>query len=153
MHYFTSYFFVVYLGFGFSGIGISLFCAYTTMLICMVVYEHFQQDIKQAGVMPDRRVFQDLKEYFWLGLPYTLMVVIDQWAWEMLVLLAGFFTVKEQASQIILVTITSFCYMCGLGLDQTSCAIIGFRIGAGKVQDAKKYYKLLILTSFCIVVI
>lgn len=69
----------------------------------------------------------------------------------MLVLLAGFFTVKEQASQIILVTITSFCYTCGLGLDQTACAIIGFRIGAGKVRQAKEYYKLLICISFLIV--
>lgn len=63
------------------------------MLICMLIYERFQEDIKEAAVMPDRRVFQDLKAYFWLGLPYTLMVVIDQWAWELLILLAGFFTI------------------------------------------------------------
>ena len=137
MHYFLSYFFVIWMGFGFSGLGVSLFFAYFTMLTCMLIYEHFQHDIREAAVMPDKRVFQDLKAYFWLGLPYTLMVVIDQWAWELLILLAGFFTVKEQASQIILVTITSFCYMCGLGLDQTACAIVGFRIGAGQVHKAK----------------
>ena len=41
MHYFTSYFFVIWMGFGFSGLGVSLFCAYLTMLICMLIYEYF----------------------------------------------------------------------------------------------------------------
>lgn len=102
-------------------------------------------------VYPDRRIFKDLGAYAWLGLPYTLMVVLDQWAWELLILLSGFWTVDEQASQIILVTITSVCYMCGLGLDQTSCALVGFQIGAGDVPKAKKYYKLLFVVSLWIV--
>ena len=67
--------------------------------------------------------------------------------------MAGFWTVNEQAAQIILVTIVSICYMCGLGLDQTSCAFIGFQIGSGNVKKAKKYYKLLFIFSIWIVVI
>lgn len=70
-----------------------------------------------------------------------------------MILLSGFWTVDEQASQIILVTITSICYMCGLGLDQTSCAIVGFQIGAGDVPKAKKYYKLLFVVSLWIVIL
>ena len=46
-------------------------------------------------IYPDRRTFQDLGAYAWLGLPYTLMVVLDQWAWELLILLSGFWTVEE----------------------------------------------------------
>ena len=68
-------------------------------------------------IYPDARIFKDLGAYFWLGLPYAFMVVLDQWAWELLILLSGFWTVDEQASQIILVTIVSICYMSGLGLD------------------------------------
>lgn len=43
--------------------------------------------------------------------------------------------------------------MCGLGLDQTSCAIVGFQIGAGDVPKAKKYYKLLFVVSLWIVIL
>ena len=46
-------------------------------------------------VYPDFRMFEDLGAYVWLGLPYTLMVMLDQWAWEFLVLLSGFWTVDE----------------------------------------------------------
>lgn len=102
-------------------------------------------------VWPDRRIFKDLGAYFFMGVPYALMIVIDQWAWELLILLSGFWTVNEQASQIILVTITSICYMCGLGLDQTACAIVGFQIGSGDVKKAKKYYKLLFIFSLWVV--
>ena len=104
-------------------------------------------------VYPDKRMFQDLGAYAWLGLPYTLMVVLDQWAWELLILLSGFWTVDEQASQIILVTTTSICYMCGLGLDQTACAIVGFQSGANAGPKAKKYYKLIFIVSCWIVMI
>lgn len=86
-----------------------------------------------------------------LGLPYAFMVIIDQWAWEMLMLLCGYWSIEEQASQIILVTITSICYMCGLGLDQAACALVGFQIGANDIAKAKKYYKLLSFVSIWIV--
>lgn len=151
MHLLFSYIFIIRMDMALVGTGLSLFIAYLTMLIMMLVYSTYQDDIKEAMVYPDMRIFKDLGAYAWLGLPYTLMVVLDQWAWELLILLAGFWTVDEQASQIILVTITSVCYMCGLGLDQTACAIIGFQIGAVDVIKAKKYYALLFIVGLWIV--
>ena len=68
------------------------------MLVLMILYANNQDDIKEAMVFPDRRTFDDLGAYFWLGLPYALMVMLDQWAWELLILLSGFWTVDEQAS-------------------------------------------------------
>lgn len=64
----------------------------------MIVYAFSQDDIKEAMFWPDRRVFEELGTYFWLGLPFAFMVVLDQWAWEILVLLAGIWTVGEQAA-------------------------------------------------------
>ena len=43
--------------------------------------------------------------------------------------------------------------MVGLGLDQTSCAIIGYQIGAGNVPKAKKYLKLLFNVGIVIVLL
>jgi len=47
---------------------------------------------------PDKRIFEDLGAYFWLGLPSAIMIVLDQWAYEILILLAGIWTVEEQAA-------------------------------------------------------
>lgn len=41
--------------------------------------------------------------------------------------------------------------MCGLGLDQTSCAIVGYQIGAGNVPKAKQYLRLLFNVSIFVV--
>lgn len=46
-------------------------------------------------IWPDRRIFEELGTYFWLGLPFAFMVVLDQWAWELMILLAGVWTVGE----------------------------------------------------------
>jgi len=41
--------------------------------------------------------------------------------------------------------------MCGLGLDQTSCAIIGYQIGAGNTKKARQYLRLLFVIGAVIV--
>ncbi len=38
--------------------------------------------------------------------------------------------------------ITLMAFMFGVGLDKSSCAIIGYNIGKGDVDRAKMFYKL-----------
>lgn len=64
----------------------------------MTIYALFQDDIKEAMILPDTRIFEDLGAYFCLGLPSAVMIVLDQWAYEFLILLAGIWTVEEQAA-------------------------------------------------------
>lgn len=43
--------------------------------------------------------------------------------------------------------------MCGMGLDQTACALVGFQIGAGDIKKAETYYRLLINVGAIIVML
>ena len=98
IHLVCSYFLVIEWNYGLQGTGISLSIAYLVMLLQMLIYAYFQDDIKEAMFCPDLRVFEDLGAYFWLGLPSAIMIVLDQWAYEILILLAGLWTVEEQAA-------------------------------------------------------
>jgi MATE family multidrug resistance protein len=39
--------------------------------------------------MPDRRVMEDLKPYFRIAIPSTVMLCLDWWVWELLILISG----------------------------------------------------------------
>jgi len=46
-----------------------------------------------------------------------LMIFLDWWVWELMILLSGYLSVPEQAAQIVLMNIKSFLYMFGLGME------------------------------------
>lgn len=136
VHYTSCQYFVIDCGYGLNGTGIALFCTYFIIYITMFLWARCEKDIEAAVALPNKRAFQNLLSYGKMGVPLTFMMMLDQWAWELMVLLSGFFTIYEQAAQIILCSIVGICYMVGMGLDQTACAIIGNLIGEGNYREA-----------------
>ena len=61
----------------------------------------------------------------------TLIMCLDWWVWELMAFLAGYFTVDEQASMIILTNIDLFMFMTSRGFEIGSCALVGNAIGSG----------------------
>ena len=61
----------------------------------MISWANFSPDIKAAMIPLDIRTFQNIKEYAKMAVPYTIMIVLDQWVWEFMVVIAGLFTVRE----------------------------------------------------------
>lgn len=53
---------------------------------------------------------------------------------------SGWFTIQEQASQIIVMNIDSFTFMFVIGFEVASCALIGNQIGLKNVDEAKHIY-------------
>ena len=62
----------------------------------------FKPDISEAVIMPDQRVFADFKEYFRLAIPSTVMVTLDWWIGEFMVLISGWLSVDEQAATVVM---------------------------------------------------
>jgi hypothetical protein len=51
--------------------------------------------MQEALVSPDRRVIEDLKPYMAVALPSVIMIALDWWAWELLILIGGWLGVPE----------------------------------------------------------
>jgi multidrug resistance protein, MATE family len=64
-------------------------------------------------------------DYVKIGAPSTFMICLDWWAWELNLMFSGYFGVTQQATQIILMQIIALAYMFAIGLEESSCAIIG----------------------------
>lgn len=81
--------------------------------------------MKKALVCPDRRVFEDSWEFLSIAFPNVLMLCLDWWVFELMIVFSGWLGVKEQATQIIMLNVVSMAYMIAIGLEAASCSIIG----------------------------
>jgi hypothetical protein len=46
-------------------------------------------------VWPDMRILLGLKEYLQIAIPSMLMIFLDWWVWELMILLSGYLSVPE----------------------------------------------------------
>lgn len=68
-------------------------------------------------------------------------------------LIAGWIGVTEQASQVVLISLTTFSYATGQGLSSPGCTMIGLNIGRSNVTKAKEYMKaVLIVLVFSLII-
>mgnify|MGYP000430374983 CR=1 FL=1 len=82
-----------------------------------------------------------------LGLPGTVMLCSEWWAFEFLMLMATFLGTHEVAAQAIILQISSISFMVPLGIGVTCASIVGNAIGAGKMQLAQQIGKLCLVYS------
>lgn len=64
----------------------------------MLIWANLTDEIKKAMIYPDYRIFENILDYGRMGIPYTIMTVVDQWIWETMIIIAGLFTVREQTA-------------------------------------------------------
>ena len=95
----------------------------------------------------DWRAFDDWKEFILLGLPGTVMLCSEWWAFEFLMLLATFLGTAQVAAQAIILQISSIAFMVPLGIGVTCASLVGNSIGAGKLTLAKQVGKISLIYS------
>ena len=116
VHLIASYVFIVRNNLGITGTGYAAVCTFTTQLIVLVI-AICCSEMKKCLVYPDSRIFSGFCEFLKIALPNTIMLVLDWWVWELMMIFSGWLGVIEQATQIILMNITAMAYMAGIGLE------------------------------------
>eukprot|EP01032_Pedospumella_encystans_P014245 gene14245-16375_t len=97
----------------------------------------------------DRRAWDDWWEYIQLGLPGTVMLCSEWWAFEILMLFATLLGTPEVAAQTIILQISSMAFMVPLGIGVTVASFVGNAIGAGKITLAKQMGKIGLIYTGC----
>jgi len=97
----------------------------------------------------DRRAWDDWWEYIQLGLPGTVMLCSEWWAFEILMLFATLLGTPEVAAQTIILQISSMAFMVPLGIGVTVASFVGNAIGAGKITLAKQMGKIGLMYTGC----
>ena len=91
--------------------------------------------------MPDKRIFEanGLKQYWRLGWPSSLMISLDIWVWELLVLISGYLGVLAQDATLIVMNVILITYQFAAGLEFTSSTTVGYFTGARNFEAARNY--------------
>lgn len=84
-----------------------------------------------------------------IGIPSTVMVCLDWWVWELLVLISGYLGTLEQATNIVIMNIILITYMITMGLETAACTLVGQEIGADNLGEAKKLFDSIMKVSTC----
>jgi MATE family multidrug resistance protein len=137
-------------------------CALATTMTWCYIYLlnnwklHNETDLKDALSVSifDPRVRSDMSSYLSIGLPNMVTIIIEFIAYEITVLYLGHIGIVNQATQIVLLNFLSIILMISFGYQQAACALVGQKVGANKVYEAKKiWHKLLFLFAVSDVVL
>lgn len=139
LHYFWCQLFVVQLDLQIVGLGIANAITFSLALIAMLIYQSQLQDIqKSACSLFDKRVFdsEGLKQYANVGFPNVLLLYMNFWIWELMILLSGLLSVDGQAANIIIMSIVNMFQMTAHGVGQAVSTLMGKQVGLQKVNEA-----------------
>mmetsp|Transcript_13335 Transcript_13335/g.12084 ORF Transcript_13335/g.12084 Transcript_13335/m.12084 type:complete len:562 (+) Transcript_13335:43-1728(+) len=90
--------------------------------------------------------FKGLFDYFKLGLPGTVMLCSEWWAFEILTIFSSLLGTDSVAAQAIIIQTVTLCFMIPLGIGIGTSSLVGNALGAGKKQLAIQLARLSIKT-------
>lgn len=93
LHIYWCHLFVTEYGWDLHGLGLAINLTSLLLLLTTVMYTHRIKEIQDALFWPDATVFEGWREYFKLGVPTTVMLLAEYWAWQFLAILSGIFGV------------------------------------------------------------
>lgn len=85
--------------------------------------------------------FKNWPEFIMLGLPGTVMLCSEWWAFEILTIFASVLGTAEVAAQTIILQTASLAFMIPLGIGVATTSLVGNSIGAGKKSLAVRVGK------------
>jgi MATE family multidrug resistance protein len=97
-----------------------------------------------------KAAFEDWYEFIMLGLPGTVMLCSEWWAYEVLTIFASLLGTAEVAAQTIILQTASLAFMIPLGIGVACASLVGNALGAGKKSLAIDLGKLSISGIFCL---
>jgi len=80
---------------------------------------------------------KSLWEFVKIGVGSMGTICLEWWSFEFMMLFSSYISVKATATQIILMNTCSLCFMLPLGLQIAASVLIGQRIGALDLLQAK----------------
>lgn len=101
----------------------------------------YKEATRKCLVRFDLATFKKIGSYLRLGIPTALMTFMDMIIFTLMVILANFIGVNENAGQVIILNLLSIMFSIPLGFNSGACALVGRNIGKGNIKKAEIYAK------------
>ncbi|CAM8983797.1 unnamed protein product [Rhodiola kirilowii] len=132
------------------GAALSIGLSYWLEVIALGLYAKYSPSCEKTRAAFSMDAFRCIREFLQFGFPSAVMVCLEWWVYELLVLLAGILPDSKVETSVlaICITITSLHYFVPYGLGAALSTRISNELGAGNPQAAKLALWTLISIAF-----
>ncbi|XP_039048024.1 protein DETOXIFICATION 3-like [Hibiscus syriacus] len=126
-------------GLGNCGAALAIGLSYWLNVILLGIYMRYSSSCEKTRILVPEDVFACIKELFRFGIPSALMLCLEWWSFEILILLSGNLPNSKLETSIISIcftTVTVHFYI-PLGISAAASTRVSNELGAGNPQAAQ----------------
>ena len=147
IHPLWIYVFYIYLDWGAFGLGFTVSIANLSNFILLTCIA-YRDSVEGSFFLVNSDSFIGWKEFLSLAIPSCLMSCLETWNYEIVTLMTGYLSNKDQIdANIILLNISSFFYMYPFGVNVASSNIIGKYVGKYNLRAVELLCKFVMIYS------
>lgn len=126
-------------GLGNLGAALAISISYWLNAIFLVLYMKYSSACEKTRVPVSMEVFQGMGEFFRFAIPSAVMICLEWWSFELLILLSGLLPNPELETSVLSVCLNtiSTLYMIPCGLGAAGSTRVSNELGAGNPQKAR----------------
>ncbi|TVU30794.1 hypothetical protein EJB05_22435, partial [Eragrostis curvula] len=126
-------------GMGSKGAALSGAVSYSVNLAMLVLYVRFSSACKRTWTGFSMEAFKELHQFTELAIPSAMMVCLEWWSFELLVLLSGLLPNPKLETSVLSICLNTgtLMYMVPFGLCTAISTRVSNELGAGQPQAAK----------------
>ncbi|KAL2531633.1 MATE efflux family protein [Abeliophyllum distichum] len=127
------------LNLGNAGAALSIGISYWFNVILLVLYVKYSPTCKKTHASFSRDVFRTMGEFFRFAIPSAVMVCLEWWSFELVILLSGVLPNPQLETSVLSVcfTTTSLHYHIPYSFGAAASTLVSNELGAGKPQAAR----------------
>ncbi|KAH7661983.1 multidrug resistance protein MATE family protein [Dioscorea alata] len=139
LHFGITYLSVYVLGFGFKAASLSASLSLWISFFMLACYIKFSDKFRHTWGGLSLESFHHVLPYMKLALPSALMVCLEYWAFEFLVLLAGLLPDSENSTSLLAMCVNTeaLAFMVTYGFAAVASTHVSNELGAGNIEKAK----------------
>jgi len=153
LHSIWCYLFIYHLEFGLIGAGLAMGITQLLNFTLVTVYIHFYNPYPETHAYFPPRCFNldMIIEYLNLAIPSTIMFAADWIGFEILTFMSYYIGNISLAANVVLFNFISLIFMIPLGISFAVTSLVGNSIGKNKIEDAKNFSIIGVVTGMSIV--
>ncbi|TVU00511.1 hypothetical protein EJB05_54059 [Eragrostis curvula] len=126
-------------GFGYTGAALSISISYWLNVFMLVGYIILSSSCKETRTPPTTEAFEGIDAFLRLALPSALMICIEWWSFEILILLSGFLPNPELQTSVLSICLTTITllYTIPYGFGAAGSTRVANELGAGNPEGAR----------------
>ncbi|CAA2998313.1 DETOXIFICATION 16-like [Olea europaea subsp. europaea] len=139
LHIFMCWLFVFKIELGIKGAALANAISYWINVLLLALYIKFSSACSETFIGFSREAFDNLLGFLKLAIPSAIMICLEYWSFEMVVLLSGLLPNPKLETSVLSISLNTcwMVYMISVGLGGAISTRVSNELGAGRPQCAR----------------